>query len=95
LCIAALVPENFVDIGRGHHRYRPFGPGSIGQSFLDPPSRFLKESLLASGAFFAVSRTHSKDPLFWLTYEHSSLAYGISLPEKNPEKNLSFNHTPS
>jgi hypothetical protein len=54
-----------VDIGRGHHRYRPFGPGSIGQSFLDPPSRFLKESLLACGAFFSVSRTHSKAPLSW------------------------------
>ena len=54
-----------VDIGRGHHGYGPLGSGSIGQSFLDSPSPFLEESLLACGAFFSDSSTHSKAPLSW------------------------------
>ena len=54
-----------VDIGRGHHGYGPLGSGSIGQSFLDSPPSFLEESLLACGAFFSDSSTHSKAPLFW------------------------------
>ena len=54
-----------VDIGRGHHGYGPLGSGSIGQTFLDSPSTFLEESLLACGAFFSDSSTHSKAPLFW------------------------------
>jgi hypothetical protein len=41
------------------------GPGAFGQSFLDPPSRFLKESFLACGAFFSENSTYSKAPLFW------------------------------
>ena len=54
-----------VDISRGHHRYRPFGPRRIVESFLNSPSTFLEESLLACLAFFSDSSAHSKAPLFW------------------------------
>jgi hypothetical protein len=37
----------------------------IGESLLDSPPPFLEESLLACGAFFSESGTHSKAPLFW------------------------------
>src|SRR6516165_4557746 len=36
-----------VDIGRRHHGYRPLGTGRIVESFLNSPSPFLEESLLA------------------------------------------------
>ena len=52
-----------VDIGRGHHGHGPLGSGDIGQTFLDPPPPFLEGSLLACGAFFSESSTHSKAPL--------------------------------
>jgi hypothetical protein len=52
-----------VDISRGHHGYGPFGPGSIGQTFVNSRSGFLEKFLLACGAFFSDSRTHSKAPL--------------------------------
>src|SRR5580693_2880563 len=54
-----------VNISRGHHGYGPLGTRSIGQTFFNSPSGFLLESLLACGAFFSDSRTHSKDPLCW------------------------------
>src|ERR1700677_5128984 len=54
-----------VDIGRGHHGHGPLGPGSIGQTFLNSPSGFLEDSLLACDAFFPDNRTHSKAPLCW------------------------------
>ena len=54
-----------VDIGRGHHGYGPLGSGSMGESLLDSPPSVLEESLLACGAFFSDSGTHSKAPLFW------------------------------
>jgi hypothetical protein len=53
-----------VDIGRGYHGYRPLGSGSIGESLLNS-LRFLGESLLACGAFFSESSSHSKAPLCW------------------------------
>src|ERR1700677_509199 len=54
-----------VDIIRSHHGYGPLGPGSIGQTILDSQSPILEESLLACGAFFSDSSTHSKTPLSW------------------------------
>ena len=54
-----------VDIGRGDHGDGPLGSGSMGDSLLDSPPRVLEESLLACGAFFSDSGTHSKAPLFW------------------------------
>ena len=54
-----------VDIGGGHHGYRPLRAGRIVESFLDSPSPFLEESLLACGPFFSESSTHSKAPLSW------------------------------
>ena len=54
-----------VDIGGGHHGYGPLGTGRIVESFLDSPSPFLEESLLACRAFFSESSAHSKAPLFW------------------------------
>lgn len=53
-----------VDVGRGHHGSRPLEAGRIAESFLDPPSPLLEESLLACGASFSESSTHSKAPLF-------------------------------
>jgi hypothetical protein len=52
-----------VDIGGGHHGEGPLGPGSIVESLLDSPPSVLKGSLLACGAFFSDSGTHSKAPL--------------------------------
>jgi hypothetical protein len=37
----------------------------MGDSLLDSPPTFLKGSLLACGAFFSDSGTHSKAPWFW------------------------------
>ena len=54
-----------VDIARGHHGDRPLGSGSMGGSLLDSPPTFLEESLLACGAFFADSSTHSKTSISW------------------------------
>ena len=45
--------------------YGSLGPGRLGESLLDPPPSFLEQSLLACGAFFSESSTHSKAPLFW------------------------------
>src|SRR5580698_148896 len=52
-----------VNIGRSHHGYGPLGPRGIIQSFLNSPSTFLENSLLACVAFFLDSSTHSKAPL--------------------------------
>ena len=54
-----------VDVGRGHHGSRPLGAGRRVESFLDSPAPLLKESLLACGASFSESSTHSKAPLSW------------------------------
>jgi len=54
-----------MDVARGHHRYRPLGAGCIVESFLNSPSSFLAESLLAGLTFFSESSAHSKAPLFW------------------------------
>ena len=54
-----------VDIGGGHHGYGPLGPGGIGQTSLDPPPTILEGTLLACGAPFSESGTHSKAPFFW------------------------------
>ena len=51
-----------VDIAGGHHGYGPLGSGSMGESLLDSPPSVLEESLLACGAFFSDSGTHSKAP---------------------------------
>jgi hypothetical protein len=37
----------------------------MGDSLLDSPPSLLEESLLACGAFFSDSGTHSKAPLSW------------------------------
>ena len=52
-----------VDIGRGHHGYRPLGSWGIVQAFLNSPSTFLENSLLACRRFISESSTHSKAPL--------------------------------
>jgi hypothetical protein len=54
-----------VDVGRGHHGSRPLGAGRIVESFLDSPSPRLEGTLLACGALFSESSTHSKAPLSW------------------------------
>ena len=54
-----------VDVGRGHHGSWPLGAGRLVESFLDSPSPLLEESLLACGALFSESSTHSKAPLSW------------------------------
>ena len=54
-----------VDVGRGHHGSRPLGAGRRVESFLDPPSPLLEESLLACRRVFSESSTHSKAPLSW------------------------------
>src|ERR1700722_12968919 len=54
-----------VDIARRHHRHRPLGTGRVVESFLNSPSPFLEESLLACRTFFSESSAHSKAPLFW------------------------------
>ena len=53
-----------VDIGRGHHGYGPLGHRGIIQSFLNSPSTFLENSLLACRRFISESSSHSKAPLF-------------------------------
>ncbi len=54
-----------VDVTRGHHGSGPLGTGRRIESFLDPPSPLLEGSLLACGALFSESSTHSKAPLSW------------------------------
>src|SRR5262245_40766199 len=62
----AGAPGRFVvDIGGGHHGYRPLGSGRIGEPFLNPPPPPLEESLLACRLLFSESRAHSKAPLSW------------------------------
>ena len=54
-----------MDIGGGHHRYRPLGTGCIGEAFLDSPPPVLEDSLLACGPLFSESSAHSKAPWSW------------------------------
>ena len=54
-----------VDIGRGQDGYRPLGSGRMVESLLDSPPSVLEGFLLACGAFFSDSGTHSKAPLLW------------------------------
>src|SRR5262249_1264445 len=54
-----------VDVGGGHHGYRPLGAGRIGEPFLDSPPPLLEESLLACRSLFSESSAHSKAPLSW------------------------------
>ena len=54
-----------MDVGGGHHGYRPLGSGRIGEPFLDPPPPLLEESLLACRLLFSESSAHSKAPLSW------------------------------
>ena len=53
-----------VDIGGGHHGYRPLRPGRIVEPFLNSPSSLLEGSLLAGSPLFSESSAHSKAPLF-------------------------------
>ena len=53
-----------VDIGRSHHGYGPLGHRRVIQSFLNSPSTFLENSLLACRRFISESSTHSEAPLF-------------------------------
>ena len=52
-----------VDIGSGHHRFRSLGFADILETEANSPLSFLKDSLLASQAFFSESRSHSKASL--------------------------------
>ncbi len=45
-----------------HHGHGPLGSGRMGESLLDSPPTVLEGSLLACGAFFSESGTHSKAP---------------------------------
>ena len=53
-----------VDIGRGHHGNGPLGHRGIVEAFLNSPSTFLENSLLACRRFISESSAHSKAPLF-------------------------------
>src|ERR1700678_937436 len=52
-----------VDIGGGHHGFRLLGLAYILEAEANPPSAFLKDSLLASQTFFSESSSHSKASL--------------------------------
>src|SRR4051812_23313788 len=49
-----------VEIAGCDHGYGPLGSGRIGESLLDASPGLLEEVLLACGAFFSESGTHSK-----------------------------------
>ena len=62
---AAATGVFVVDIGGGHHGYRPLGARGVVEPFLDPPSPLLEGSLLACRSLFSESGAHSKAPLSW------------------------------
>src|SRR5262249_57720983 len=68
---AGALGRFVVDIGGGHHGYRPLRSGRIGEPFLDPPPPLLEESLLACRLLFSESSAHSKAPWSWKEEEVS------------------------
>jgi hypothetical protein len=54
-----------MDIRGGHHGFGLLGPGFIRETEANSPPAFLKDSLLASLAFFSESSAHSKASIAW------------------------------